>query len=912
MVKAHAEQARAAFEKLPIAFVENRGQEDPRVRYAARGGGFAFYLTPKDVVMSLHKETPDAPGTALALRFLGQNPRTRLEATERVSGELNVLRGNDPAGFHTHIARYGAIVYRDLWPRIDLVVRGADGKLKYEFRVRRGGRPGDIRLGYDGAMGVALADDGSLAIHTPVGMLVDDAPIAWQDIDGVRVPVDSHYAVTARGTAHGRGKAQDARRPHDAEASSPEIRFTLGSYRADHDLVIDPSLLYATFLGGSSDDVANDMAVDAAGNVYLIGTTLSSDFPTTTGAFDRTFSPIKDVLVTKLNPTGSALVYSTLLGGNATPVPAGGTDEFEAGRGIAVDAAGNAYITGQTTSSNFPTTAGAFDRTLNVATFDATDAWVAKLNPTGSALVYSSFLGGFSLDDALAIAVDASGNAYVAGETTSSDFPTTAGAFDRTINGDSDTYIVKVNPAGSALVYSTYLGGEFVDLPGAIKVDGAGNATVVGSTRSTTYPTTAGAFDTTPNGMFDLYVTKLNAAGSALVFSTLIGGSDMEGPGDFAVDGAGNLYIAGSTASPTFPTTAGVVKTVRSGGADGFVLKLNATASALVFSTLLGGNDGDSTSGVALDAAGNLWVAGTTSSLDYPVTPDALSGVHSGGITDAVITQLNPTASAILYSTFYGGTQPDPAGAIALDGNGNVFVMGHTFSPDFPTTPGAFDRLFAGNPSIFWGDTFVLKLTTGVTPPSALSSLSISPTSVVGGNPSTGTARLSSAAPAGGAVVTLSNSHPAIASVPASVTIAAGAIQATFGITTTSVTSSTAVTIAGAFGGAMQAAALTVTPAATGSLPAPTLLSPAADARFAPGAAITFDVSDVTGAGSYQFQIDDAQTFTAPLVLDQVVSVSQLTTSSLPTQRMWWRARARDGAGNPGAWSASRRFEVKN
>ena len=711
-----ADLAVATYGKLPLAFVENRGQEEKRVRYSARGDGFAFFFTAGDVVMALRKEGARAPGASLALRFLGRNPQGTLEAEDRAPGEVNYLRGNDSSGFHTHVARYGTVVYRDLWPRIDLAVRGAEGKLKYEFRVHPGGRPGDIRLDYAGASAVALAADGSLSIHTPIGVLADDAPVAWQEIDGARVAVASRYVVKpARGAVH-------------------EVGFALGGQvRADRELVIDPSLAYATFIGGQSDDAGGAMTVDTAGNVYLIGTTLSSDCPTTAGAFDRTIAGPRDIFVTKLNPTGTALVYSTFLGGIATPVPAGGADEFEAGRGIAVDAAGNAYITGQTTASDFPTTPGAFQRSLHVATFDATDAWIAKLNPSGSALVYSSFLGGFDIDDALAIAIDAAGNAYVAGETGSTDFPTTAGAFDRTINGEFDTYILKMNPTGSALVYSTFLGGEFVDLPSAIQVDGAGNAIVVGSTRSTTYPTTAAAFDTTPNGMFDVYVTKLNASGSGLVFSTLIGGSDMDGPGGFVRDAAGNLYIAGGTVSANFPTTAGALRTTRSGPSDGFVLALSPTGTALVFSTFIGGSDSDSTSGVALDAAGNVWVAGTTSSLDYPVTADALQGVHRGGITDAVITELSPAGSAILYSTFYGGTQPDPTGALAFDGSGNLYVMGHTFSADFPTTAGAFDRTFAGNAGIFWGDVFVLKLSTGATPPASLASLGVNPASVVGG-----------------------------------------------------------------------------------------------------------------------------------------------------------------------------------
>ena len=489
-----------------------------------------------------------------------------------------------------------------------------------------------------------------------------------------------------------------------------EYGFVVGAgYDPAHELIIDPSLDYSTFLGGSSHEIGYSVAVDSAGNAYVTGFTQSPNFPTTAGAFDRTGSATNDLdaFVTKLNSNGTALVYSTFLGGS----------NFEWGRSIAVDGAGNAYIAGQTKSSNFPTTGGAFDRTFNVDTcprcgIDQYDAFVAKLNAAGSGLVYSTFLGGFDLDDALAIAIDGSGNAYVGGETGSSNFPVTAGAFDTTRNGAFDAFVTKLNAAGSALVYSTYLGGLEVDFIEDTVVDGSGNAYLVGSTRSADFPTSPGAFDTTHNGMFDAFVAALNSTGSALLYSTFVGGSDFDSGEGLALDAAGEAYVVGGTLSSEFPTTPGAFDRTFSGSA-GFVTKVNAAGSALVYSTFL---RGAGASAVVVDAIGNAWLAGGTSSPGFPATPDAFDPSFNG-VSDAIVAALNADGSALVYATFLGGTNTENGNDLAFDPGGNVIVAGHTYSADFPTTAGAFDRVFNGDPSIFWGDAFVARLAVGMALP---------------------------------------------------------------------------------------------------------------------------------------------------------------------------------------------------
>jgi hypothetical protein len=397
--------------------------------------------------------------------------------------------------------------------------------------------------------------------------------------------------------------------------------------------------------------------------------------------------------VTKLNSAGTALVYSTYLGGS-------GTDQ---GIDIAVDAAGSAYVTGTTDSTNFPTTAGAFQAALAGT---STDAFVTKLSPAGAALVYSTYLGGSGSDQGVGIAVDAGGSAYVTGLTGSANFPT-ASPIQAALVGSSDAFVTKLNPTGSApLVYSTYLGGSGAEQGNRIAVDAAGSAYVTGTTDSLNFPTTAGAFQTASGGLDDAFVTKLTPAGSALAYSTYLGGSGTEQSFGIAVDSAGSAYVTGTTDSPNFPTTAGAFDVTANGGFDAFVTKLTPAGSALVYSTYLGGSGsgGDSGIGIAVDSAGNAYVTGETTSDDFP-TASPVQAARGGGL-DAFVTKLNPAGSALVYSTFLGGSNLDTGQGIAVDSGGNAYVAGFTSSPNFPTTTGAFDQTANGG-----DDTFVAKLT---------------------------------------------------------------------------------------------------------------------------------------------------------------------------------------------------------
>ena len=403
------------------------------------------------------------------------------------------------------------------------------------------------------------------------------------------------------------------------------------------------ALEYSTFLGGSGSDIAYGIAIDSAGNAYITGQTDSANFPTTAGAYaTSSCGGSTDAFVTKLNPSGTALVYSTYLGGKGT----------NQAKGIVLDTDGNAYITGYTYSSNFPTTPGAY---ATNSCGGVNDIFITKLNPAGSALVYSTYLGGAKDDQAYAIALDTAGNTYITGNTNSANFPITAGAFAiSSAGGTNDSFVTKLNPAGSALVYSTYLGGSKTDYAMGITIDTTGNAYITGYTGSPNFPTTAGAYATSSaGGTYDAFVTKLNPAGSALVYSTYLGGKGTNQAKGIVLDTDGNAYITGNTNSAKFPTTAGAYATSSAGGTtDAFVTKINLNGSGLVYSTYLGGAGVDYAYAIALDTAGNAYITGLTNSANFPITAGAYTTSFAGGTYDAFVTKFGDIPVPVELSDF--------------------------------------------------------------------------------------------------------------------------------------------------------------------------------------------------------------------------------------------------------------------
>jgi hypothetical protein len=687
-------QALDAYAKLPLTFVPNEGQADETIHYHAQGGRYSFSFQTHQALLAFSNDTEAAGDavsgaaphdaeqsvTAVALRFVGANDHVVIAGEEKTTGTVNYLVGADSADWHTGLPAYERVVYRHLWAGIDMSFSGRGGRLKYDFAIAPGASVEDIRLAYRGADDLSLARNGGLVIRTATGVLRDASPRSFQVIGGKRVPVESRFQVRGANS----------------------YGFAIDGYDRRYPLVIDPDLIYSTYLGGPSGgtgESALGVAVDDAGNAFVTGGAGSTDFPTTPGAFDRTLGGFGDAFVTKLNPAGSALAYSTYLGGSS--------GDFSSD--IAVDDAGRAYVTGNTGSANFPTTQGSFDRTLG----GSLDAFVTKLNPAGSALAYSTYLGAGRFEEGSAIAVDDAGRAYVTGRTGSAAFPTTPGSFDRTL-GDSefgfgDAFVTKLKPTGSVLAYSTYLGGRSGDLSSGIAVDDAGRAYVTGETDSSDFPTTPGSFDRTLGGSLDAFVTKLNPAGSALAYSTYLGGRLPEFDlgedfgSDIAIDVAGSAYVTGTTGSSDFPTTAGSFDRTLGGFGDAFVTKLNPAGSALAYSTYLGGSGGENGSGIALHLR-RAYITGATSSVDFPTAPWSFDRTFNGE-ADAFMTKLDATGSALMYSTYLGGSNFDIGNGIAAGSAGRAYVAGQTSSSDFPTTPGAFDRTF--NES---SDAFVTKL----------------------------------------------------------------------------------------------------------------------------------------------------------------------------------------------------------
>ena len=474
----------------------------------------------------------------------------------------------------------------------------------------------------------------------------------------------------------------------------------MGSYDTARPLVIDPLLVYSTYLGGSDNDSGAAIAVDLSGNAYVTGVTTSTDFPTQ-DPWQATSAGAQDAFVAKFDPSGS-LVYCTYFGG--------GADDY--GNGIAVDSFGQAYVTGYTTSSDFPTTPGAYQTAYRGG---EGDAFVAKFNSSGSALVYSTYLGGSGYDVATAIAVDPSGNAYVTGYNYLSDFPTTAGAYQTANKGSLDVVIAKLNPSGSGLVYSTYLGGSGDDYGLGIAIDASGNAYVTGHSGWSDFPL-KNPVQATFGGYYDAFVAKINPAGSALVYSTYLGGSGMEIGRGVAVDPFGNAYVVGHTASSNFPTTPGAYQQTFGGGEDAFVAKINSSGSGLVYSTYLGGTGSERGNGIAVDPAGNAYVTGQNYQGGFPMKDPVQAAYHYESF-EGFVTKVNSSGSGLVYSTYLGGTGNDLGLGIAVDPLGNAYVVGFTYSTDFPTTPGAYQATNGGISDAFVakiaGDPTVGKVTGG-------------------------------------------------------------------------------------------------------------------------------------------------------------------------------------------------------
>lgn len=615
-------------------------------------------------------------GVVLHLSFQNANTVTPV-GREILPHQSNFFYGNEPSGWYSEVPNFEVVLYENIYDNIDLKFYFNNNGLKYEFIVHPGGDPSEIRLKYDGADGLAFNEFGDLVVLTEFGEVKDCNLFIYQEQQKVKKTIEGAYRI------HNRN----------------EYGFELShEYDPDEVLIIDPFLIFATFIGTSTDEWGWDFAIDPDGFSYANIETDSINFPTSAGAYDSTHNGIgfldNDIVIFKLNQNGSALVYATYIGGNS--------DEYA--EGIDIDSDRYVYATGYTNSNNFPTTAGAYDTTFNGGFYDA---FVFKLNQTGSVLSYSTYIGGGGLtsssgsDYGMGLEVDTNGRVFLTGVTRSSNFPTTAGAYDTTHSGagNDDAFVLKLNPSGTSLLYSTLIGGTSTDRGYDIAIDAAGNAYVTGPTYSSDFPTNAGAYDTTHNGQFDAFVAKFNAAGSSLTYSTYIGGSLYEYGYGITIDSSGHAYLTGLTRSADFPTTAGVYDTTHNGNSDAYVAKLNPSGSTLIYSTYIGGSSEDRGYDIKIDALGNAYMTGHIESSDFPTTPGTYDSVLDGWC-DGCLVKFDSMGTALYYSSYYGGLSGDWGAEIELDANGDIFIFGIACSTDFPTTPGAYQTSKPGGDDV--------------------------------------------------------------------------------------------------------------------------------------------------------------------------------------------------------------------
>jgi uncharacterized repeat protein (TIGR01451 family) len=608
------------------------------------------------------------------MKFIGANDNATIMGEDELPGKSNYIKGSNPAAWYTGISHYAKVRYKDIYPGIDLIFRGNQGNIEYDLIIAQGSDPSNIIIEFNGAQKLRVDNDGNLILHVDGDMLVQHAPMIYQESEGIKQKIPGGYVLKGEN----------------------KVGFRVAAYDTDKKLIIDPVFVYSTYLGGSQGDSGNAIAVDASGNAYLTGNTNALDFPTTPMAIQTEFGGNSDAFVAKLNPAASgmaSLVYATYIGGS----------DLEVGFGIAVDDTGNAYLTGMTESTDFPTTTGAFQTVLS----GDSEAFVIKLNPSGSSLVYSTYLGGKNEDSTHDISIDAEGNAYIAGTTASTDFPVSVDTYQTAFGGGYyDTFVTKLNNLGTELVFSTFIGGNSSEEASSIALDINNNAYVTGWTGSTNFPI-QNPFKGSKTAGDHVFVTKLNNSGDGLIYSTYIGAGQAYG---IAVDSSGSAYIAGSVIFNDFPTTPGAYQRTcnSSSSSDNckawFVSKLDPSGSALSYSTYLGGayvNDGGSVIAVdiVVDQDGNAYVVGRTNAADFPTVfsfQDTCGLDEFGKCSDAFIAKFNSTGSSLVFSSYIGGKSSDIANGVALSEEGRIYVVGNTLSPDLTMVNGPYLSITPG------------------------------------------------------------------------------------------------------------------------------------------------------------------------------------------------------------------------
>jgi YD repeat-containing protein len=640
--------------KLPLRFEQNQGQygtnpDGQHIQFVAHGQGYSMGLTSTGAFLSVSSAGSRAGPSILQMTLVGANPNAQPVGLDQLATRTNYFSGRDPAHWRTGVPNFARVEYDNVYPGINLIYHEtALHQLEFDFVVQPGGNPSVIHVAYSGANTIQLDPQGNLVLQTPAGPLTENAPVVYQDGASGRQAVQGRYVLQGN-----------------------QIGFQLGSYDHSRPLIIDPVVYgYSTYLGGTGADMGLGIAVDGAGSAYAFGVSATeTGWPglTTTVSGDPFF-------IAKFTPDGSGLVYLTFIDGNA-PVAQGISG------GIAVDAGGNAYITGWTDSTdapNFPATSGVLQSTPQ----GGDDAVVAELDGAGL-LDWGTFLGGSTGNDhGYGIAVDLGGNVFVAGSTTSTDFPTHT-PYAAANRGVTNAFVVELTAGGSAERFGTYLGGTGNDVATAITLNDAGNAFVAGYTSSTDFPTVSAFQSTNARGANDAFLTEFSTDGQTPVLSTYYGGGGDDRANAICLDSQGNIFVAGSTTSTNLPT-ANAYQAANAGGSDAFLASFNSSASVLSFATYLGGGGDDAAFGVAVDGSGRATVVGATAA-STPAFP-IVGGLQTsnGGNNDAFVSRFT-SAGGLQFSTYAGGSADDNASAVAVDLWGSLYVTGTTYSSDFPT-----------------------------------------------------------------------------------------------------------------------------------------------------------------------------------------------------------------------------------
>jgi len=637
---------------VPLQFVKNAGQSGGDIEFIVLSDGGSLFFSPSGVTIKLVTPEGDTfQTTGLAYSFHGADPDPEIIGLHPGESRVNFLVGRDPSSWYTNVPTYGSIMYRDLYPGIDLEYSGTPDGIKSTFTVAPGSSPDSIVLEYRGVSGLSLAEDGALQVHTPAGDLVESPPVSYQVIDGQVVPNSASFVLLG----------------------NDRVGFSTGPYDPDYPLVIDPVMKYGIYLRGTGIAYGRAIAVAPDKCAYVTGET----FPAPYSPPGNAIGPLgggRDVVVAKIDPEGRSHLYVTYIGGSGN----------ETGLGIKVDPSGSAYITGVTDSLNFP-----LMDALQDSRAGDTDAFVLKLSPNGSEPVFSTYLGGTRHDSGNALALDRSGNIVVAGDTLSFSMPDVPHPTHTSYGGNQDAFVLTLTGDGKEILYSEYIGGKQKETGNGIAVDSDGNAYVTGETTSTDFPVTANAYQRTLGGgvWSDAFVTKVSPGGDTFAYSTYLGGPQIDVAHSIAVDSQGRAHVTGSTLMSVFPVKNAFQ--AKSGGAmDAFYSCLSPDGSELVYSTYLGGSCNDWGASITADSYNTIFITGSTSSINFPVVKAYQSHIGYGDpkSSDAFVAKFCPGETRPEYLTFLGGNGIDNGAGIATDGRDGAYITGFTDSPNFPVS----------------------------------------------------------------------------------------------------------------------------------------------------------------------------------------------------------------------------------